>query len=263
EKKGVKMLSEVEFFQGFVRLKTAVKNDTDTVITDSALDIVYDDNVLRLDHIQPVYEYKRGKVHLGNINAGEKKTVAFNYDPIICMESNIDGNLTFRDVKGNLQVVSMKTRRADIVCPIFFTRENANTAMLKRLVNEELATQDSKVFRYPDGLAPNQAFELCKGVVHLHDVKFVREFFEEKPNWLGEAWFYGETKVKGYKIVIRVTVREDSHTAEFFVASQEMEVITGLLAELGHSLNRMLKEKYMGRLKAQPIVDQRLKKELT
>ncbi len=42
-----------------------------------------------------------------------------------------------------------------------------------------------------------------------------------------------------------------------------MEVITGLLAELGHSLNRMLKEKYMGRLKAQPIVDQRLKKELT
>jgi len=263
EKKGVKMLSEVEFFQGFVRLKTAVKNDTDTVITDAALDIVYDDNVLRLDHIQPVYEYKRGKVHLGNINAGEKKTVAFNYDPVICMESNIDGNLTFRDVKGNLQVVSMKTRRADIVCPIFFTRENANTAMLKRLVNEELATQDSKVFRYPDGLAPNQAFELCKGVVHLHDVKFVREFFEEKPNWLGEAWFYGETKVKGYKIVIRVTVREDSHTAEFFVASQEMEVITGLLAELGHSLNRMLKEKYMGRLKAQPIVDQRLKKELT
>ena len=94
-------------------------------------------------------------------------------------------------------------------------------------------------------------------------MKFVREFFDEKPNWLGEAWFYGETKVKGYKIVIRVTVREDSHTAEFFVASQEMEVITGLLAELGHSLNRMLKEKYMGRLKAQPIVDLRLKKELT
>ncbi len=263
EKKGVKLLSEVEFFQGFVRLKTAVKNDTETVITDAALDIVYDDNVLRLDHIQPVYEYKRGKVHLGNINAGEKKTVAFNFDPIICMESNIDGNLTFRDVKGSLQVSTMKTRRADIVCPIFFTRENANTAMLKRLVKEELASQDSKVFRYPDGLAPSQAFELCKGVVHLHDVKFVREFFEEAPTWLGEAWFYGETKVKGYKIVIRVTVREDSHTAEFFVASQEMEVITGLLAELGHSLNRMLKEKYMGRLKAQPIVDQRLKKELT
>ena len=263
EKKGVKLLSEVEFFQGFVRLKTAVKNDTETVVTDAALHIVYDDNVLRLDHIQPVYEYKRGKVHLGNINAGEKKTVAFNFDPIICMESNIDGNLTFRDVKGSLQVSSMKTRRADIVCPIFFTRENANTAMLKRLVKEELASQDSKVFRYPDGLAPNQAFELCKGVVHLHDVKFVREFFEESPTWLGEAWFYGETKVKGYKIVIRVTVREDSHTSEFFVASQEMEVITGLLAELGHSLNRMLKEKYMGRLKAQPIVDQRLKKELT
>jgi PKD repeat protein len=263
EKKGVKLLSEVEFFQGFVRLKTGVKNDTETVITDVALDIVYDDNVLRLDHIQPVYEYKRGKVHLGNVNAAEKKTVAFNFDPIICMESMIDGTLTYRDVGGKLQVVSMKSRRADIVCPIFFTKENANTAMLKRLIHEELSAQDSKVFRYPDGLAPLQAFELCKGVVHLHDVKFVREFIEEKPIWLGEAWFYGETKVKGYKIVIRVTVREDTHTAEFFVASSQMEVITGLLAELGHSLNRMLKEKYMGRLKAQPIVDQRLKKDLS
>jgi hypothetical protein len=263
EKKGVKLLSEVEFFQGFVRLKAAVKNDTDTVITDVALDIVYDDNVLRIDHIQPVYEYKRGKVYLGNINAGEKKTVAFNFDPIICMESMIDGTLTYRDVAGKLQVVSMKSRRADIVCPIFFTRENANTAMLKRLIREELASQDSKVFRYPDGLAPLQAFELCKGVVHLHDVKFVREFIEERPTWLGEAWFYGETKVKGYKIVIRVTVREDSHTSEFFVASSEMEVITGLLAELGHSLNRMLKEKYMGRLKVQPIVDPTLKRDIT
>jgi len=263
ERKGVKLVSEVEFFQGFVRLKVAVKNDTETVITDSAIDIVYDDNVLRLDHIQPVYEYKRGKVHLGNVNAGEKKTVAFNFDPIICMESMIDGNLTYRDVAGKLQVVSMKSRRADIVCPIFFTKENANTAMLKRLIREELSAQDSKVYRYPDGLAPVQAFELGKGVVHLHDVKFVREFIEPKPRWLGEAWFYGETKVKGYKIVIRVTVREDSHSAEFFVASSQMEVITGLLAELGHSLNRMLKEKYMGRLKAQPIVDSKLKKEIS
>ncbi len=263
EKKGVKLVSEVEFFQGFVRLKVAVKNDTETVITDSAIDIVYDDTVLRLDHIQPVYEFKRGKVHLGNVLAGEKKTVAFNFDPIICMESMIDGTLTYRDLHGKLQVVSMKSRRADIVCPIFFTRENANTAMLKRLVREELSAQDSKVYRYPDGLAPLQAFELCKGVVHLHDVKFVREFIEPKPSWLGEAWFYGETKVKGFKIVIRVTVREASHSAEFFVASQQMEVITGLLAELGHSLNRMLKEKYMGRLKAQPIVDSKLKKDIT
>jgi len=263
ERKGIKLVSEVEFFQGFVRLKVAVKNDTETVITDAAIDIVYDDNVLRLDHIQPVYEFKRGKVHIGNVNAAEKKTVAFNFDPVICMESLIDGNLTYRDVSGKLQVVSMKSRRADIVCPIFFTKENANTAMLKRLVHEELTAQDSKVYRYPDGLAPLQAFELCKGVVHLHDVKFVREFIESKPSWLGEAWFYGETKVKGYKIVIRVTVREASHSAEFFVASQQMEVITGLLAELGHSLNRMLKEKYMGRLKAQPIVDQKLKKDIT
>ena len=46
---GVKMLSEVEFFQGFVRLKVAVRNDTKMVITNVATDIVYDSNVLRVE----------------------------------------------------------------------------------------------------------------------------------------------------------------------------------------------------------------------
>jgi hypothetical protein len=43
---------------------------------------------------------------------------------------------------------------------------------------------------------------------------------------------------------------------EFHVASNRMEAITGLLAEFGQNLNEALREKYMGRAKATPVIDE-------
>ncbi|UCC93621.1 MAG: hypothetical protein JSW25_02870, partial [Thermoplasmata archaeon] len=177
---GVKMLSEVEFFQGFVRLKVAVRNDTKMVITNVATDIVYDSNVLRVDRIQPDYPMSGTKATLGTIGPREKKTVAYYLDPLICQESDIDGTTSFKDAEGAFGTVTMKRRRADIVCPIFFTEENANTAMLKRLIHEELSESDSKLFTIPKMLAAPEAFVLGKEVIRGHDVRFVREFVEDE-----------------------------------------------------------------------------------
>ena len=253
---GIKMLSEVEFYQGYVRLKVAVRNDTKSVITNVAVDISYDTNVLRVHRIQPEYETLGTKVMLNTLSPREKKTVAYYLDPLICQESDIDGTTTFKDAKGAFGTVTMKRRRADIVCPIFFTEENANTAMLKRLVHEELKEQDSKLFAIPRILTTKDAFTLAKAVVRGHDVRFVREFVEDAPSYRAEAWFYGVTKVKKSKMVIRASVWDDPKNVEFSVASNRMEAITGLLAELGQNLNEALKEKYMGRAKATPVMDE-------
>ncbi len=253
---GVKMLSEVEFYQGYVRLKVAVRNDTKSVITNVAVDISYDTNVLRVQRIMPEYETHGTKVMLSTLSPREKKTVAYYLDPLICQESDIDGTTTYKDAAGVFKTVTMKRRRADIVCPIFFTEENANTAMLKRLVHEELKEQDSKLFAIPKILTAKDAFALAKQVVRNHDVRFVREFVEEQPAYRAEAWFYGVTKVKKSKMVIRASVWDDPKNVEFSVASNRMEAITGLLAELGQNLNEALKERYMGRAKVTPIMDE-------
>ena len=254
---GVKMLSEVEFFQGFVRLKVAVRNDTKTVITNATTDIAYDSNVLRVERIQPEYPVVGTKVTIGTIGPREKKTVAYYLDPLICQESDIDGTTSYKDAGGDFHTVTMKRRRADIVCPIFFTEENANTAVLKRLINEELGESDSKMFTIPKKLPPADAFALGKEVVRGHDVRFVREFIEaeEGQPLHAEAWFYGVTKVKKDKMVIRTSIWEERNTIEFYVASGRIEAITGLLAELGQNLNKTLSEKYLGRLSATLVVD--------
>jgi hypothetical protein len=246
-KQEVRMLSELEFFQGFVRLKVGIKNNTPMVITKVTVDIEYNEDVLRLGRVEPAaYRTSGAKVLLGVLNPGEKSSVAYYFDPQICTESQIDGVCRFRDASGVLHTVSMKTRKAEVVCPLFFTKEHANTAMLKRLVESELPEKDAKVFeiqKMPPYIKWKDVFDLVKSVVNAHDVQMVREFTRFNP-FQGEAWFYGETKVKNYKIVIRAAVIEEGNTIEFFAASPNMKAITGLLAEFNHTLNSTVIEKY-------------------
>ncbi len=256
----VKVLSQLEFFQGFVRLKVGIKNDTEAVITKVTLDIDFNEDVLRLQRIEPAsYKTSGARVMLNVLNPGEKSSVAFYFDPQICTETNIDGIVRFRDYKGVLSSVTMKTRKAEVVCPLFFTKEHANTAMLKRLIENELQEKDSKIYtitKLPPYVKYKDIFDVAKSVVLSHDVHMVREFVSYNP-FSGEAWFYGETKVKNYKIVIRAAVREDN-TIEFFAASTVIKAVTGLLAEFNHTLVSMIVERYSD-VKIEQVYDEATK----
>jgi len=256
----VKILSQLEFYQGYVRLKAAVKNNYPYMVYDVDLKIIYDKKALQLDHIEPEYEREGSEIVIGNIPPNEKKTVAFYLDPIICMESSIDATAIFKNYKGELKTVLMKRRPVDIVCPIFYTEQNVNVAMLKRLVTE-LRYKDSKIFAIPKTLLPTEAMKMAKAVVESRDVKFVREFFEETP-YIGEAWFYGKTKHTLEDLTIRATVREDRGLLEFFVASNNLATLPGLLADLGHGLKKRYAEVKRTKEGLTQVTDIKIKDEL-
>jgi hypothetical protein len=255
----VKLLSALEFFQGYIRLKVAVKNKSKTIITDSSLRLTFNKKALVLSHIEPDYTMDGTAVELGIIQPDEKKTVAFYLDPLICMESFIDGTLTYKDYKGKLLTAIMKRRPADIVCPIFYTEQNINTAMLKRLI-DEMKYKDSKIFYTPTSIAYEEAFQVAKNAVQGHDVRFVREFKQENPV-VYEAWFYAKTKVTDEEMVIRVTVREKTRSLEAFVASSNLATMTGLLAELGHNLNKEMK-RFVKKEGVERVEDEEVRKEI-
>ncbi len=234
----VRLVSALEFYQGYVRVKVGVRNETETSITDTALRLTYNREALHLHHTEPEYRRDGTTVEIGVLGPGEKKSVAFYLDPLICMESWIDGAVTYRDARGRLETASMKRRPADIVCPIFYTPSTVNVAMLNRLV-QDLSYKDSKFYRLPSGLTAQQAFELAKGAVGRHDVAFIREFSEPEP-YIGEGWFYGKTKEGGEELVVRTSVQQATGSLEMFVASGNLASLTGLLAELGHDLNKEL-----------------------
>jgi hypothetical protein len=242
EKVDVDIMSELEFYQGYVRLKVAVKNSSRSFIMDSTLKAIYNDKALKLERVEPEYPVSGREIILGNIGIKEKKTVALYLDPQICMESYIEGTLTFKDAQGELHHIDMKKKLASVVCPIMHTEENINIPMMRRMLEGALDQKDTKIFNLPPGLETERAFEMCKRAVQGHDIRLVREYVERVPTFVGEAWYYGSVKGREDKIVVKTAVRSETGSADFYVASNSRLVVTGLLAELKNDLNREYKK---------------------
>jgi len=234
--------SDLEFYQGFVRVKIAVKNRTPMVIRRSALRVAFSEAALRLDHIEPEYATEGREILLGDIEPREKKSVALYLDPQICTESHLEGLFVFLDAGGRLDAVKLPRKLVSVVCPILFTEHNINVAMLKRMLMEELVKKDSKVFSLPAGVSPVDAFFIGKAAVEHHDLRLVRELVEPEP-LLAEAWYFGQVKGREDRLVARIRVLGDRGVIEFHVASSSTLLVTGLLAELKSDLNRELEQR--------------------
>ena len=235
----VNLLGNVEFYKGFIVVKVSLMNGAATVITDSDVKLVYNSDALRLDHIMPELRLTGSEVRLGNLAPGERKTAAFYLDPMICLKSNIDATVSFKDSKGTLRTKGMEQLKAEVVCPILYSDEEVNVAMLKRLIGD-LQVHDNKVFPLPRTVTLERAQELGKEVLASHRAKLVREFKEETP-FSAEAWYYGRSKVSKKPVVTRLSVAKATNTVEFFVATDELPALTGLLAELGHEYAKALR----------------------
>jgi fibronectin type 3 domain-containing protein len=241
----VALLSALDLYRGYVRLKVATMNGTPESVTDATVEVQYDPAMLRLERVEPdTFTLRGDAVELGNVKAGEKRTVSFLFDPLINQETYIDGTITYRDPQGELMRTAMKRRHARVVCPMFSSSEHASTATVLKMIQDELDMVDSRVFRYPAGIGPREALRIGKRALGKVRVKLVREYVDPGPPYEAEVWYYGETRDKGYKVVMRLRVLEEDRLLEFFAASSAMEPVTGLLAELRMDLIDVLREKY-------------------
>ena len=130
------------------------------------------------------------------------------------------------------------------------------------MIHEKLNLSDLRTFRYPKAISPMEILVLGKLAIGSNNIQMVREYVVKGPPYEAEVWYYGETKVKGFQIVIRLSVVEERQILEFFVASTAMEPITGLIADFRRELDRVLKEKYTGEGHIEFDRDEKLKSAL-
>jgi len=233
----------IDFNHGLVIYSVELHNNTDEIIIDPCLDVIWDRDVLHLERIEPEDSRTEGRFRLDDIGSGERKVLRLYFDPQVCLESFIKASMAYMDIRGQLETFALENTLADINCPIFFTVENANTAMIRKELDEELIHTDTKVYRYALVLHDEDVFKEVKRTIASYNVKFLMEYVNDDP-FLAEAWYYGETKIKGSKVIIKATVNEEDSTVEFLVAASMEMVITGLLAELGHIFLKAMDERY-------------------
>jgi N-acetylneuraminic acid mutarotase len=238
----VSLQSELEFFQGFVRVKIAVKNNMSTVIRRTALKVIFNEAVMRLDRIEPEYAFEGREILFGDIEPHEKRAVSIYLDPQICTESYLEGLFVFRDAQGHIDAVKLPRKLVSVVCPIMFTEHNINIAMLKRMVVEELDKKDAKVFSLPSHISAVDAFFIGKAAIEHHDMRMVRELVEPEP-YVAEAWYFGKVKGREDRLVARIRSLGQRRVLEFYVATTSTLLLTGMLAELKTDLNKELESR--------------------
>ena len=245
----VKILRETEFYQGFIRLKMSVTNETASVITDVDLDFRYDENTLHIDSHEPVsYQSKNGKILLGNIHTGESKSISIFFEPQTCSGSaSINCQVTYRDANGQLNSEFMEPKKISVVCPILKTESDINIGRLKEFI-EKLPSRDSKIYEIQNNFDINKLASIAREVVEKHDVRHIRTL-HTKDGRECEIWYYGRTKVQQENLVIKLSFRSETQTLELFAATERSEALTGFLAEVGRNLKQNLESISGGRSK--------------
>lgn len=235
----IKITRETEYYQGYIRFKMSVSNDSPYVITDVFLDFIFDDELLRIEKYEPEYTIKRDKLLLENINSWNSKSVAVYFDPLICSRgTDINCQVTYKDYQGKLNHVFMEPLGIEVICPIMKSDQDINVGILKELI-EFLPCRDSRVYEIQSGFDVKKLVKLSSEIVQKHDVIHVRTLHTRDENtW--EIWYYSKTKVAKEDIVIKVSILAEYQTIELFAATQNAKALTGLLAEIGRSLKESI-----------------------
>ncbi len=244
---GIKVTRETEFYQGFIRFKMSVSNETPFVITNVNLDFRFDDDLLRIDIYEPSsYQTKNGKIILGNIDSGRSKSIAVLFDPLLCSKgTDLDCFVTYKDAQGKFNSAFMDSKTISVVCPMLKTDSDINIGRLKEFI-EKLPSRDSKVYEIHQGFEISKLAGIARKVVEKHDVRHIRTLHTTDGRNC-EIWYYGKTKVHKDDIVIRISIVADRCILELFAATKSAEVLTGLLAEIGRDLKHGVEVRASGK----------------
>jgi tetratricopeptide (TPR) repeat protein len=237
-KKSLKIIREYEFIGGQVRFKVGLINNTNNPLTNFKISFDLPDALKWVLYEPDKYERKGDSILIAKLGKNEKKTVSLYLEPINCMESPVNATISFFDVNDRPQAIPMKPKMISISCPIFFTKEEANIARVKKL-QRSLTLRDKKIFPIVNDDALSLFFSTTLSVLGNYDIKLIsREFSEEER--FGEAWFYGITKVKKNRIITYIILDGENKTLEIEVSADDHGQITGFLAEIGNKIREEL-----------------------
>lgn len=242
----LRIARETEFYQGYIRFKMSVSNESPHLIGDITVELIFDDKLLYIAEHDD-YPIQNGKFVIGNIYGSKSKSITILFEPLTCSKAtDIKCQINYTDHEGKMASTFMVPKEITVVCPIMKTDQDINIGRLKEFI-ENLPNCDSRVYQVQSNFDIKKLATLAREVVEKHDVRHIRTL-HTRDNKTCEIWYYGRTKVTKDDIVIKISILAESHTMELFSATRSAETLTGLLAEIGRDLKKIVESKANGRV---------------
>lgn len=241
----LRIIRETEFYQGYIRFKMSVSNESRYVVNDITLDFIFDEKLLYIAEYDGA-SVKNGRFVLGNIYGGKAKSITILFEPLSCAKSSdIKCQISYADHEGTMASVFMEPKEIKVICPILKTESDINIGRLKEFINN-LPSRDSRMYEVKSGFDVKKLAALAREAVEKHDVRHIRTL-HTRDGQTCEIWYYGNTKVTKDAIVLRISLLAEERAMELFAATRSAEALTGLLAEVGSDLKQVVEERASGR----------------
>jgi len=238
----IKATCGYDFVGGYVRYTVAVSNEGNIPVTGVTVTIDTPEMFRILWHKPHEHKRKGNIIHIGTVKPGETKSIAAYLEPLVCGKTTIPSYVTYTDpLTKNVRSISLKSRKIEVKCPLFFTVTEANLAKVKNLL-ETAKNKDDRRYGIPEDIDPNEALKIVKRTIEQFDVKKISEnTINEKP-LLTEVYYYGITKYLKNPIAIKIVVDGENKALIIEAATAHKEQLIGLLSELGNQLIKTLME---------------------
>ncbi|NVM54960.1 MAG: hypothetical protein HWN66_14745, partial [Candidatus Helarchaeota archaeon] len=131
-------------------------------------------------------------------------------------------------------------REIAIKCPLIFTPEEANIAMLRNLMNS--LTKDYRRWALPS--SPPDTYTMLHDVVNQYEISHIQAFQISGDPYQLESWYYTRTKTTNHPIAIRINVSEQNNTLDLTIGCEDMAELTGLLAKISEDFQNKIRDKF-------------------
>ena len=205
----VQVVREYDYVGGEIRFKVAIRNNTETAIT----------NITVLLNVTEQYTIESLTKKVSFLAPGESRGVDFMLMPMACGQSKVFGTVSYSDAFGEPQSITIKPKEIAIKCPLVIpetsTREEIDDWLKSQLKSTCSVDLGNNAREQGFKVANEQISALDLHNVFVDDVKLMSEFL-------------GIAKVTQNKILIRATALEDK--VEIDVFTDDMKSATGILA---------------------------------
>ncbi|NVM28988.1 MAG: hypothetical protein HWN65_09090 [Candidatus Helarchaeota archaeon] len=205
----VQVLREYDYIGGDIRFKVAIRNYTETAIT----------NLTVVLNITEQYTIESLTKQVPYLAPGETRGVDFKLTPMACGQSKVFGSVTYSDAFGEPHSVTVKPKTISIKCPLVVPEDSSRKEIDKWLKSQLKSTCSVELGNIPR----EQGFKIANAQIAALDLHNV--LMEEK-KLLSE--FLGVAKVTQNKILVRATALEDKIQMDVF--TDDMKSATGILA---------------------------------
>jgi len=229
----VEVLREFDFIGGEIRFRLAIINKMNSTITTVKISLDIPPSLRWVLH-EPQYERKGDTLIIPKLGSNERVSVALYLAPLSCLSANLQATVSFYDAFNTIHAITMRPKKVSITCPVFFTLNEVNLARVKNLY-QELSAKQVKLFPIRDITKIDSFYAIILKILNQFGINLVSD--ESK-----EAWFYGETKVKKNRMVVHISISEESRFIRVEVSSNSQEQVTSSLTEINDRVINMVQK---------------------